>query len=134
MRNPLASYYEFKDEFFEGAYKLLISDLDFPYWKILAESLGLEYEHYLSGTWSRISPSNKYLGNQELFKILEDDNPIDYVFGDDTGDIEMILKAYHGVILINAKEELKKGIEHITEYDMDNDGVMRYLLSLNLKD
>lgn len=130
--NPLATYYDFKDGFFEASYKILISDTDLSYWRMLAKSLNLEFEQYLNGLWSRISPSSKYMGNKELFKLLHDDNPQDYVFGDDFGDIEMIKKAYHGVILKNAKDELKEGINHITEYDSDNDGVIRYLLSMNL--
>lgn len=130
--NPLATYFDFKDGFFEASYKILISDTDLSYWKELANSIHLEFEKYLNGVWSRISPSSKYMGNLELFKILKDDHPMDFVFGDDFGDIEMIKNAYHGVILKNARDCLKAGIKNVTEYDMDNDGVMKYLLNLGL--
>ena len=128
--NPLANYYSFQDEFFEGAYKVLVSDINMDKWISLFKELNLDFEKYLTGTWARISASTKYLGNKVLFKMLKDEKPHDYVFGDDSGDMEMILNAYHGAILINARDELKNKVNNVTSYDNNNDGVIKYMLNI----
>lgn len=128
--NPLAKYFSFDDKYFEGAYKVLISDTNMDLWISLSKELNLCFEKYLTGSWARISASTKYLGNRMLFQILQDENPKDYVFGDDSGDIEMINNAYHGCILINARDELKNKVKNKTLFDMNNDGVIRYMLDI----
>jgi hydroxymethylpyrimidine pyrophosphatase-like HAD family hydrolase len=45
----------------------------------------------------------------------------------------MILEAYHGVIMKNATEKLKKTCKNVTDYPNTEDGVARYLEKLFLK-
>ena len=55
-------------------------------------------------------------------------------FGDDIGDLNMILEAGVGVLLSNAKEDLKERVKYITKYDNDHDGVARFLIDyFNIK-
>jgi hydroxymethylpyrimidine pyrophosphatase-like HAD family hydrolase len=55
---------------------------------------------------------------------------MDYVFGDDHGDVEMIQKAYYGALLKNSR--LSDKVEHVTEYACDEDGVIRQMESMKL--
>ncbi len=125
--NPLAKYFSFKEEFMEPAYKILLAADDKEKWISLSKTLDLCYESYYDGAWFRLSKSTKYLGNVALFNLLNDTSPKDYVFGDDTGDMEMIQKAYHGVLLSNARESLQMEVLHITDFDNDHDGIARYM-------
>lgn len=126
-RIPIANYFDFKTPFFEKSAKILISARNIDKWKKVAKQYNLEFESYFDGKWIRICPSNKYRGNQALFDLLNDKDPKDYVFGDDNGDVEMIEKAYHGVYLSNTNPKLLKNAKHITMFDNNNDGVVRYL-------
>lgn len=126
-KNSFVTYFSFEEELEEESYKILISSPDFLKYQKIAENYGLFFEKYFDGTWFRISPSTKALGNAALFNLLKDNDPKDYVFGDDNGDMDMIRNAYHGVLLVNAKESLKNQVSHITEYDNNNDGVVRYM-------
>lgn len=124
-----ATYYNFRENILnEEASKILISSTNNSKWEKVAKSLGYEYEIYFNGTWSRISNSSKYIGNLELFKLLNDDNPQDYVFGDDHGDIDMINNAYHGALLKNSL--IKNKCEVITNYDNNHDGVIKHMEEL----
>ena len=74
---------------------------------------------------------NKYQGNIALFKLLGDENPMDYVFGDDLGDIEMIKKAYQGVLMKNSKL-IDLGLT-LSKYTNDEDGAIKHMLEEVLK-
>lgn len=86
-----------------------------------AQNLDLEYVNYVG------SRSSKYLGNKALFALLEDDNPMDYTFGDDLGDLEMIEHAYCGVLLKNANPMHYPKAKYITDFSNDEDGVAIFL-------
>jgi hydroxymethylpyrimidine pyrophosphatase-like HAD family hydrolase len=53
---------------------------------------------------------------------------MDYVFGDDHGDVEMIKNAYYGALLNNS--HIKDLCDNVTEFDCDNDGVIRHMYGL----
>jgi hydroxymethylpyrimidine pyrophosphatase-like HAD family hydrolase len=55
---------------------------------------------------------------------------MDYVFGDDHGDVEMIQKAYYGALLKNSK--ILDMAEHVTEFECNEDGVIRQMESMKL--
>ena len=119
-------YFNFRNNVLnEPAAKIIISATNSSKWERLAKTMGYEYELYFDGLWFRISNSNKYKGNLALFEFLNDNNPKDYVFGDDHGDIEMINNAYHGVLLSNSK--LKDKCKNITKYDNNNDGIIKHM-------
>ena len=103
IKNPIATYNSFEEELNEESVKILIASHDYEKWVKLAKKYNYETEKYFNGIWFRISPTNKYKGNMDLFNLLNDNNPIDYVFGDDLGDFEMINNAYCGILMKNSK-------------------------------
>ena len=94
----------------------------------ITKKYNYQFESYFNGLWFRIANSSKYEGNIKLFELLNDNNPIDYVFGDDLGDLEMIKKAYHGVLMCNSKQVSNE--YNISKYSSDEDGVIRYMLEV----
>jgi hydroxymethylpyrimidine pyrophosphatase-like HAD family hydrolase len=120
------TYYNFKENILnEPSAKIMISSTNNSKWERLSKELGYEFEIYFNGTWCRISSSSKYKGNLALFELLKDENPQDYVFGDDHGDVEMINKAYHGVLLSNSL--LKNKCKNVTKFDNNRDGVIKHM-------
>lgn len=124
--NKLAIYNDFTLPIEEESVKILIASYEHDKWKKIADKYNYQIERYFNGLWFRIANSNKYVGNKKLFELLNDNNPIDYVFGDDTGDIEMIKKAYHGVLMLNSK--LVNDEYNITEFTNDEDGAIKYMM------
>ena len=127
-KNKLAKYFAFNRDLDEGAFKIMASSKKQDYWRNLAKELGLEFETYWHGTWFRFSKATKYDGNLKLYEILNDNNPITYAFGDDTGDLMMLKEATVGVALLNSHHNVLKEIKNVTKYDHDNDGVAHYIM------
>ena len=123
-------YFDFLTDLNEPAMKIMMSSEHSEKWEQMAKDMGYEFERYFDGTWFRISSSNKYQGNQALFEFLGDKAPMDYVFGDDHGDVEMIQKAYYGALLKNSK--ILDMAEHVTEFECNEDGVIRQMESMKL--
>ena len=128
LKNKLAIYNDFNKPLEEESVKILIASLNQDKWKQIARQYNYQFESYFNGIWFRIANSNKYEGNMKLFELLNDNNPIDYVFGDDLGDLEMIKKAYHGVLMCNSKQVSNE--YNISKYSSDEDGVIRYMLEV----
>ena len=126
QNNPIATYNDFINKLDEESVKILIASYDHKKWESVALKYNYEIERYFNGIWCRISPSNKYLGNLSLFKLLNDNNPLDYVFGDDSGDILMIKNAYKGVLMKNSK--LTSLDLNISSYTNEEDGVIKFML------
>lgn len=126
QNNPIATYNDFINKLDEESVKILIASYDHKKWESVALKYNYEIERYFNGIWCRISPSNKYLGNLSLFKLLNDNNPLDYVFGDDSGDILMIKNAYKGVLMKNSK--LTHLDFNISSYTNEEDGVIKFML------
>ena len=121
-----ATYFNFEQNILnEPAAKIIISATNNSKWEKIANRLNYEFEIYFNGTWCRISNASKYSGNLALFNLLNDKSPMDYVFGDDHGDIEMINNAYYGALLKNSL--LKDKCKNITEYDNNNDGIIKHM-------
>ena len=114
---------------------------DFPAEKILlkltpgesehfAKKYGLRSVSYFGGPSYRFSHPNatKALGNCALVKMFGDTEEDIVAFGDDVGDVEMLLEAGVGVIMKNAKDEVKKLVPRISEYTCEEDGVAKFLV------
>lgn len=125
-----AKYFDFTTDLNMDACKILVSTNNKEKYRKLAKKYNLDFTDYLGGQWCRICNSEKYLGNVALFKYLNDSDPQDFVFGDDVGDMLMIKNAYHGVIMKNARLELKQNL-NVTNYSNDEDGVIRYMEELH---
>lgn len=121
-------YFDFMSDLNEPSMKIMMSSDNSKKWEQMAKDMGYEFERYFDGTWFRISSSNKYKGNQALFEILGDKKPMDYVFGDDHGDVEMIRNAFCGALLKNSR--ITDLSENVTEFDCDHDGVIRHMEKL----
>lgn len=122
-----ASYLDYSLHLPENTKKIIVQTDSPNFINKYLQKFNLEYVPYLTGNWGRISPCSKYKGNHMLFSILNDLHPYDYTFGDDLGDLEMIQKAYHGVLLSNARDDLKSKVLRITSHSNNEDGVARYL-------
>ncbi len=114
---------------------------DFPAEKILlkltqseseyfATKYGLRSVSYFGGPSYRFSHMNatKALGNSALVKMFGDTEADIIAFGDDVGDVEMLLEAGVGVIMKNAKDDVKKLVSRISEYTCEEDGVAKFLV------
>jgi Cof subfamily protein (haloacid dehalogenase superfamily) len=98
--------------------------------KMLAEKYDLNVFSYFGGPIKRFNhkEATKALANKKLLEITGGSASDTIVFGDDFGDVDMIRESAHGVIMKNAKEELKALCDNVTEYENGEDGVARYLI------
>ena len=99
-----------------------------------AEKYGLAYIPYFDGKIKRFNhkDATKAIGNRALMKILGSSVDEAITFGDDNGDLGMILESGHGVIMKNAAEKLRSRAKYVTDYPNTEDGVARYLEKLFL--
>ena len=51
-------------------------------------------------------------------------------FGDYLNDMSMILECGQSYAMKNAHDDIKKAARYVTEFDNDNDGVMRVLRNI----
>lgn len=134
QRKPAVVYCDFADHFEKEALKILVCTNQKEIPEKIAKDHQLNYVNYRNGRWGRISASSKYAGNQKLFELLSDDHPQDYVFGDDIGDLEMIQKAFHGVLLKNANKNLHEEVSHLTKHTNRKNGVAKYIRQILKKE
>lgn len=64
----------------------------------------------------------------ELANLLNISSSNIIAFGDDDNDLEMLQKVGWPVSMKNGNDNVKKYSKEITEYDNDNDGVVKYLI------
>lgn len=128
-----AIHFDFTNGLKEEAYKILCFTYDLDMVKDIASKYNLELQNYLNGGWNRLSVkgATKFHGVELLAQILKVDVSTFACFGDDTGDIEMILKSGLGVAMSNSKPELLEVAKHIT-LSNEEDGcalfIQQYLL------
>lgn len=123
-----ASYKDFKTtDFPEPASKLLVEFKDKEALMNILQSYPVEVVSYFNGPWYRISMTTKAKGNQALFELLKLKDPIDYCFGDDYGDVEMLQAARYGVMMKQAQEDLLQLIPLHTKYSNQEDGVAKMI-------
>ena len=84
--------------------------------KEVAKKFNLELQNYLNGGWNRLSVlgSTKWNGVVRLAKVIGETTDKFACFGDDTGDIDMIVNSGLGVAMANSKEQLLKVAPNIT--------------------
>lgn len=69
----------------------------------------------------------KYNAIKKLANHLNIDNDEIIAFGDGLNDIDMLKKCGVGVAMNNALTEVKENADHITDFDYNNDGIIRFL-------
>lgn len=128
---PDVKYFDFKNEEFPtGAYKIIAFSDNPDSLLPLAEKYDLDFMSYFGGPFCRFTKRGvtKAYGNKKLVFILGRSLADVIAFGDDTGDMGMILEAGVGVLMKNAKDELKRPGVTVSEYTNEEDGVARFLV------
>lgn len=127
---PDVKFFDFKNEEFPtGAYKI-IAFSDNPESLVpVAEKYDLDFITYFGGPFCRFTKKGvtKASGNRALAEIVGVVMDDIIAFGDDTGDIGMLMEAGVGVIMKNAKDHLKTEGLTVSEFTNDEDGVARFL-------
>ena len=110
------------------AYKI-IANISEENAELLAEEFDLQYVSYFGGPLKRFShkEATKALANRYLTNLLGGSPDDAIVFGDDHGDVEMINEAGVGIVMKNAKDDVKALCKNVSEYTNDEDGVARFL-------
>ena len=88
----------------------------------IAKENNLELQNYLNGGWNRLSVkgANKWFGLQKLIELLSTDKDEFMTFGDDVGDMDMILNSGVGVAMKNSQPQLLKVAKNITLSNEDD--------------
>ena len=96
-----------------------------------AKKYDLDVVAYFGGPLYRFNhkEATKAKGNTALVKMLGGSESDIIAFGDDLGDVDMLKEAGIGVIMKNAKDELKSQFAFVTEYTNKEDGVARFLVN-----
>lgn len=123
-----AVHIDFKDGLDEESYKILAFTYDLDMVKDVASRFNLELQNYLNGGWNRLSilGATKWNGVKLLAGILKEDTNSFATFGDDTGDIDMIVNAGLGVAMANSKEQLLAVAKNIT-LSNEEDGCAHFI-------
>ena len=110
------------------AYKIIPRDLDYNLAMSVKEEFDLDYCVYFNGAWSRFCNSGvtKLSGLKKIIEI-ENANMADTIsFGDDLGDIEMLMGSGIGVCMENSVSDVLEKVKIVTK-SCDDDGVAVYL-------
>ena len=126
--NEKAVLTDYNERFNEKAYKIIPRDLDYDYAIKIKEKYDLDYCVYFNSVWSRFCTKNSTKING-LKKVIEyeNGNMKDTIsFGDDTGDLEMLLGSGIGVAMENSVKNVLEKVK-IKTVSCDEDGVAVYL-------
>lgn len=127
-KNQDAKFFDFTKRFDLDCYKILPMCKDFKYIEDISEKYDLEHTHYLGGNWHRLTKKGvtKWSGIERLLEVTNANVEDTMCFGDDIGDLEMILKANIGVAMSNSVESVLKEAKNITK-SVHEDGVAYFL-------
>lgn len=132
-----AIYFDFRNnKLNKESLKIVASFYDQEVAKNLASKYDLVYVPYLTGRFGRINrkDTSKESGNRELMKLVGSSLKDTIVFGDDIGDLNMINEAGIGILMKNAREEMKSKVKNISQYSNSEEGVAKFLVNyFNIK-
>lgn len=96
----------------------------------IAQKHDLAFTTYLNGNFRRYNRKgvDKAAGNRKLMELVGGDLSDVLAFGDDLGDVEMLREAGVGVLMKNAREELRQRGLHLSAYTNQEDGVAKFLV------
>ncbi len=117
----------------KGALKIVFEDEKDENANYLKNKYNLDIVNYVGGKLHKISINTKAVGNKILLEILGNDIKT-VCFGDDLGDIDMLLEANIGVRMKNSQPLLKKYNFLETKETCDNDGVAIFIKEKILKE
>ena len=126
--NEKAVLTDYTEEFKEEAYKIIPRDLDYNYALEIKNKYDLDYCVYFNSVWSRFCTkgSTKLNGLKKVVKYDKGDMKDTISFGDDLGDIEMLLGSAIGVAMANSVQDVLEKVK-IKTTSCDEDGVAVYL-------
>ena len=95
-----------------------------------ANKYNIDVTRYFNGPLYRFchKDATKAKGNAALVALTGSPSDEVIAFGDDNGDLDMLLGASVGVAMKNGLDEVKEKVAHITEYTNNEDGVARFLV------
>ena len=134
MRPDLVLY-DFSEPVTVSAEKIIIAGGETDIIEDITRRYDLTLTSYFSGDYKRLNAKGvtKESGMQKLVEITGGKIEDTVAFGDDHGDMGMILAAGVGVIMKNAKDELKGQAPYVTDHTNTDDGVARYLEKIFFK-
>ena len=123
-----AIHYDFSKSLDEDAYKILCLSKDHDRIEKLANEYNLEYQNYLNRGWHRLSVkgANKWNGILRFLKIVKGKPEECMCFGDDFGDLDMILKSGVGVAMANSQPIVLEKAPYVCDNNND-DGVAKFV-------
>ena len=127
---PDVRFFDFKNEEFPtGAYKIIAFSDNPDSLLPVAEKYDLDFITYFGGPFCRFTKKGvtKAFGNRKLAEMLGCSLNDVIAFGDDTGDLGMLKEAGVGVIMKNARDELKSDDLVVSNFTNEEDGVARFL-------
>ena len=113
-----------------AAEKLVIASTCDAELEAIAREHSLDIFSYFGGEYKRINAlgAPKAQAMLALLAMNGEDISNTIAFGDDFGDIDMLLTAAHGVVMKNASSAVRERIPNVTDYTNAEDGVARYLV------
>lgn len=117
-----------------GALKIVYEDSTNNNAEFIKNTYQLDVTNYVGGKLHKVSCNNKAIGNRILLELLNDNSQKTICFGDDLGDIQMLLEADFPVRMQNSQPELFKYNFDETLVSNNFDGVAKYLARKILKE
>lgn len=119
---PIMSEYYVKKEFEEEFENILnskeFSDFKYIKWGLFDDIISYE----ISSKSASKGIAMRYLC--DFYNIPYENS---FGFGDQLNDLSLIEKANYGVAMINGVEKIKKTAKYISDFDNNNDGVIRFV-------
>ena len=126
--NNKLTYYDGSNGYHIESAKIICNGLSSDDGISIAKELGIEWMGYHKGVWSRFSPmgSTKFDALKYIVSYTNGSMDDTISFGDDHGDLGMILGSKIGVCMANSEEEVLEKASIVTS-SCDEDGVCVYL-------
>ena len=134
--NSKLEYFDGSNGYYLESGKIICNNLSKDDGIRIANELGIEWMGYNTGVWSRFSPigSTKLDALKYIVSITNGKMEDTISFGDDHGDLSMILGSHIGVCMANSEKDVLDCVDNVT-LSCDEDGVCKYLnnyFNLNL--
>lgn len=126
--NSYAVYQDFSNGCYLESQKVLVYKMDLEMGKKIAKEMGLVFTSYFGGSWSRFSSlkATKLKSLEWIVDYTKGNMKDTISFGDDHGDLEMILGSHLGIAMANSQSEVLEKVKVHCE-SCNSDGVAKYL-------
>lgn len=123
-----AIYHDFSKPLKKDAYKILCFSDNHELIENIAKENNLEYQNYLGRGWHRLSikGANKWNGILSFLSLVKAKPEQCMCFGDDFGDLDMIVNAGVGVAMANSQQVVLDAAPYVTGSN-EEDGVASFI-------